>query len=133
MYFAYSFPYTYSDLMQDIQILESDTFVSQIIARRLLCYTIAGNRCEYLTVTAQGTPEQTKKRKGVVISARAHPGESVGSWMMKGVIDFLTSQTPEAQLLREAFVFKLIPMMNPDGVINGNYRCNLAGVDLNRR
>ena len=24
-------------------------------------------------------------------------------------------------------------MLNPDGVINGNYRSNLAGVDLNRR
>jgi len=24
-------------------------------------------------------------------------------------------------------------MMNPDGVINGNYRCSLAGCDLNRR
>jgi hypothetical protein len=24
-------------------------------------------------------------------------------------------------------------MLNPDGVINGNYRCSLAGVDLNRR
>ena len=24
-------------------------------------------------------------------------------------------------------------MLNPDGVINGNYRCNLAGVDLNRQ
>lgn len=24
-------------------------------------------------------------------------------------------------------------MLNPDGVIAGNYRCGLAGVDLNRR
>ena len=24
-------------------------------------------------------------------------------------------------------------MLNPDGVINGNYRCNAVGVDLNRR
>lgn len=24
-------------------------------------------------------------------------------------------------------------MLNPDGVVNGNYRCNLAGVDLNRQ
>ncbi len=24
-------------------------------------------------------------------------------------------------------------MVNPDGVMYGNYRCNLAGVDLNRQ
>ena len=24
-------------------------------------------------------------------------------------------------------------MLNPDGVIHGNYRCSLAGCDLNRR
>ena len=53
--------------------------------------------------------------------------------MMKGVIDFLTGPSKEAFLLRENFIFKLIPMLNPDGVISGNYRCSLLGVDLNRR
>ena len=53
--------------------------------------------------------------------------------MMKGVIDLLTSRTKEADVLRQNFVFKIIPMLNPDGVIYGNYRCGLAGVDLNRR
>ena len=53
--------------------------------------------------------------------------------MMHGVLEFLTGKTPEAALLRENFIFKIVPMLNPDGVINGNYRCNLAGVDLNRQ
>lgn len=35
-------------------------------------------------------------------------------------------------MLREHFVFKIVPMLNPDGVIVGNYRCSLAARDLNR-
>ncbi len=27
---------------------------------------------------------------------------------------------------------QVVPMLNPDGVANGNYRCSLAGCDLNR-
>jgi len=53
--------------------------------------------------------------------------------MMKGLIDFLVGNSPEARVLREKFVFKIVPMINPDGVINGNYRCSLCGADLNRR
>ena len=37
------------------------------------------------------------------------------------------------QELRERFIFKLVPMLNPDGVIVGNNRCSLSGKDLNRQ
>ena len=53
--------------------------------------------------------------------------------MMKGVLDYLTSDSLQAVALREKFVFKIVPMLNPDGVIVGNYRCSLAGGDLNRQ
>jgi murein tripeptide amidase MpaA len=96
-----------------------------------------GTACEYLTITSKSKEEgvlDIHKRKGIIISGRVHPGETVGSFMMKGVLDFLTNPyDKEAKLLRENFVFKVIPMLNPDGVINGNYRCSLAGCDLNRR
>ncbi|WIA38712.1 hypothetical protein OEZ86_002012 [Tetradesmus obliquus] len=29
-------------------------------------------------------------------------------------------------------LLKVVPMLNPDGVVVGNYRCSLAGLDLNR-
>ena len=36
-----------------------------------------------------------------------------------GVIEFLTSSQLVAKQLRDKFIFKIIPMLNPDGVING--------------
>ena len=134
VYFAYCYPYTYSDLVDLLNGVEIHPEKREFFHRRQLCRTIAGNKCEYLTITSRNNSREISKRKGVCISARVHPGETVGSWMMHGVIDFLTSlDIPEAQLLREYFVFKIVPMLNPDGVINGNYRCSLAGCDLNRR
>ena len=66
------------------------------------------------------------------MSSRVHPGETGASWMMKGIIDYLTGPSLNAKILRDNFVFKIVPMLNIDGVVNGSSRCNLAGVDLNR-
>eukprot|EP01038_Epipyxis_sp_PR26KG_P005033 gene5033-7023_t len=72
-------------------------------------------------------------KPAIFISARVHPGETPASWMMKGILDFLTSDTSQAKLLRQVYVIFIVPMLNPDGVIYGNNRCSLAGVDLNRQ
>ncbi len=49
------------------------------------------------------------------------------------MLRFLLGHSPEAVLLRQHFVFKIVPMLNPDGVACGNTRSSLAGCDLNRR
>ena len=134
VYFAYSVPYTYSDLRNDLQEIESNEARRINLSRKVLCKTLAGEDCEILTITSRDNNETLMSRKGVVITARVHPGETVSSWMMRGLLFFLTDPNDEeAKMLRDNFVFKVVPMLNPDGVINGNYRSSLAGCDLNRR
>lgn len=76
--------------------------------------------------------EELALRRAVVLTARVHPGESNASYMMQGTLEYLVSDDEGARYLRENFIFKIIPMLNPDGVTIGNYRCSLSGLDLNR-
>ncbi|CAB3228507.1 unnamed protein product [Arctia plantaginis] len=135
VYIAHCYPYTYSDLQEYLSKLQSHPVKSTYAKLRLLCRTLAGNNVYYLTVTAPPNINEMeqKKKKAVVITARVHPGETPASWMMKGFMDYLTGDSNQARELREKFIFKLVPMLNPDGVIVGNNRCSLTGKDLNRQ
>ena len=105
-----------------------------ILRRTLLCRSLSGLPVPLLTITDfQSTADEIKKRRYVVLSARVHPGESPASFMIDGVIDLLLGDTSLARALRHLAVFKIIPMLNPDGVATGNHRCNLVGHDLNRQ
>ncbi|NXX16842.1 CBPC2 carboxypeptidase, partial [Podargus strigoides] len=128
-FFAHSYPYTYSDLQRYLRALAGDPARSRYCTVRALCRSLAGNVIYLLTVTSPGG---AAAKRAVLLSARAHPGESGGSWAMRGFLDFLLGAHPDAQLLRQLFLFKVVPMLNPDGVVVGNSRCSLAGRDPNR-
>lgn len=87
---------------------------ARFVRRKAICHSIGKLRCEMLTITNY---QSTRTKKTVVLSARVHPGETNASWMMHGLIEFLTSDHVEAQVLREWFVFRIVPMLNPDGVV----------------
>ena len=134
VYFAHSYPYTYSDLQRYLSKLENDPLAKNRFKRRLLCQSNAGNPCDLLTIsTFTDSDSVMAKKKGIILTSRVHPGETGASYMMKGVIDYLVGPSVGARILRDTFIFRIIPMMNPDGVILGNTRCSLSGMDLNRQ
>ncbi|KAF6257038.1 flagellar/basal body protein, partial [Scenedesmus sp. NREL 46B-D3] len=133
VHLAHCYPYSYSDLQNHLYMLLKEPSSSLVLQRSCLASSLAGNAVDVLTITApEGCGTPLSQRQGVVLSARVHPGETNASWMMKGALHQLLGASAEAAALREQFVFKVVPMLNPDGVVVGNYRCSLAGLDLNR-
>ncbi|XP_063950945.1 cytosolic carboxypeptidase 2-like isoform X4 [Lytechinus pictus] len=128
-YLAHCYPFTFTDLCQHLDDLMAQPERRKTMRRDVLCESRAGNSCFLLTVS---NFSEHRPKKGIVVTARVHPGETNASWMMRGLLDFITSSDPVAKELRKCYIFKIIPMLNPDGVIVGNYRCSLAGRDLNR-
>ena len=137
VFFANCIPFTYTDLNKDLNIYtknENDKYI--FFDRKKLCSTIIGNEVEYFTInnsSLNSNLTNSDHKQGVVLFARQHPSETVGSWTIKGAIDLLLGDSDEAKYLRDNFVFKIVPMINVDGVICGNTRTSLSGCDLNRR
>lgn len=71
--------------------------------------------------------------KPVWVIARQHPGETMASWCVEGLLERLLDPLDAVarRLLAEA-TLHVVPLMNPDGAAAGNIRTNAAGTDLNR-
>jgi murein tripeptide amidase MpaA len=132
-WFAVFFPYTLTDLKAYICRTAQANEPRNIMRWSSLCKTLGGNDCDLVTITNfNASATDIMRRKYVVVTARVHPGESQSSFVAEGLVDYLLGDSAEVRALREVYVFKVIPMLNPDGVVEGNHRCSLAGADLNR-
>ncbi|XP_059678182.1 cytosolic carboxypeptidase 6 [Gavia stellata] len=128
--FAYCYPYTYTRLQHYLDNLQRRNM--DYFCRELLGLSVQKRQLDLLTITSPANLRPGAEQKVVFITARVHPGETPSSFVCQGIIDFLVSQHPIAKVLRDHLVFKIAPMLNPDGVYLGNYRCSLMGFDLNR-
>lgn len=63
------------------------------------------------------------KRKVVVIAGN-HSGESTGSWVLQGFVDFARSADPEAEELRRVAEVLVYPQTDPEGRWAGYFRSN---------
>ena len=139
VYFANSLPFFYSDVINDLNYYtKKENEKYKFFERKKLCNTLTGNDVDYFNINTDNNillneKTFTKNKKGIILFARQHPGETVSSWILKGAYEFLMSFNEEASYLRDNYIIKIIPMINVDGVICGNSRTSLSGCDLNRR
>lgn len=130
-YFAYCYPYSYTQLQKYIRSIELKNY--PFLSHKVLCKTILNKNIDMLFITNPGSLEvKGFQKRTIVITSRIHPGETPASYMCEGLIDYLLSNDNNAKLLRKYFIFYIIPMLNVDGVSLGNYRSNVLGYDLNR-
>jgi murein tripeptide amidase MpaA len=133
LHVAHCYPYTTAKLRDYLSNLVKNTPKKGIsVVRSVIGKSVGNNPIELLTIT-EPIDRKQDNRKIIVVMARQHPGETQGSYVCEGMMDFLTGKTKQAEFLRKNFILKVIPMVNPDGVIFGNYRSNLMGYDLNRK
>ena len=84
-----------------------------------------GNNIHMLTFPPQANYSPDKKV--VLVLALQHASEDCGGYFAEGMIKALQ----ENQEYSEKFIYKIIPMMNPDGLYHGVTRYNYNMEDLN--
>ncbi|XP_017877708.1 cytosolic carboxypeptidase-like protein 5 isoform X3 [Ceratina calcarata] len=159
-YFAFTYPFSYTDLQNYLKRIETKLSKRTITSvddvyyhRECAIKSLEGRRLDLITISSFHNisgeredrlnnlfPEKEEERpfkfwdkKIIFISARVHPGETPSSFVFNGLLNFLVNRDDQIAInLRRLYVFKMIPMLNPDGVARGHYRMDTRGVNLNR-
>lgn len=73
------------------------------------------------------------QNRGILaLVGRQHPPETSGYRAYQSFFNTIISNTELARKFRKHFIIEAFPIVNPDGVVNGHWRHNGAGIDLNR-
>lgn len=120
IFISFGIPYTYTDLIADIATWVATGYLSETD----LGDSSDGRTMYYLTL-GTGPVE-------LGVTCRCHPDEPQSSWLLKGALDFLTSDDALAIQFRSQCKLHIFPMVNPDGVYKGKMRAFDNGEDANR-
>jgi hypothetical protein len=75
--------------------------------------------------------DRDKKKDVIVILSRQHPPEITGFMAMQVFVEEILKNEMSEEFL-DRYQVLVYPLLNPDGVDNGQWRHNMGGVDMNR-
>ncbi|TWU56758.1 murein peptide amidase A [Rubripirellula tenax] len=96
------------------------------VQRSVIGESVQGRPLHRIDITESENPDY------VFIIARQHPPEVSGAIGMMHFVEAIASDTEISKQFRNRYSAVVVPMVNPDGVAHGHWRCNANGVDLNR-
>lgn len=156
IYFAWTYPYSFGESLLNTQqwIKHFSKKEDVYVHREVLTFSRENRPMEMLTLTktngqleereplipglfpeAKDDPNKRPfafKKPSIFVSSRVHPGETPASFVLDGIMKFLMSDCEQAETLLTKFCFKIVPMLNPDGVYRGYFRLDTLGQNLNR-
>lgn len=112
--------------LPDFQRWESSLSTRLPIDSQVIGHSVQGRPLRMLTF---GNPHA---KRVLLVIGRQHPPETTGSQALMGFVDQLAGDTVLARRFRKNTLVLLVPVLNPDGVVEGNWRGNADGKDLNR-
>ena len=115
---------------QNYATLLRDVSKSHNIQETLVGKSVESRPIPLLTITDRSVPDRGKKV--IWLMFRQHAWEAGSSWTGDGLIRFVTSSSPIAARIRRETILKILPLCDPDGVVDGGVRFNRHGYDLNR-
>lgn len=87
-----------------------------------------GRPIERIELTDVTVADAGKRR--VWLHAGIHPAETTSYFVVEGLVAWLGSGDPWAEVLLDHAILDIVPMANPDGVWAGNYRTNVNSSNL---
>jgi hypothetical protein len=125
VFVAYGLPYPYQRVVDHTERISSSPWIHP---------TASGNRALVVGRSPGGIDDIDRKirprniygyrisddgvaatKVKVVLVSGVHANESLASYVLEGLVDFVLSDDPEAQSLRRRAEFFVYPMVNPDG------------------
>lgn len=117
--------YGYDTLLYDLSQWKKSPFV----AIDSVGASVQGRALWVMTIQ-DTSADPDNKRQRVWVHARTHPNEVQGTWVTNEMIKQLLAENDTAAVLRQRYVFVIMPMYNPDGVELGLARQNANNIDI---